>query len=150
MSKFIRSKANIILWPIAAFIVIGSSLSIAFCSPVFHPEGCQINLGFVSVLVVLVTIFALLRVLIYYQYFNNGNPNHGYGVAGFFLGLLSILVVFFAPGLGIILGSVGIISSLKQMKVFASLIAKEGLILSSIGLGISLFKWIYLVLIFFS
>ena len=144
----IRNRVNIILWPITAFVVLASSISIAFCSPIFHQDGCQVNKGFVSVFTILVTLFALVRVSTYYRFFND-KVSLGYGVSGFFLGILSILMIFFAPGLGLMLGVVGIMASLKQLQMFSSLIAKEALVLSSIGTIISLFRVSYLIYLFF-
>ena len=67
------------------------------------------------------------------------NISTGFGIAGFVLGILSV-VLFTFWGIGIILGILGLIFSIIQIKRYKTNLSIVGVILSIIGiiLGISM------------
>ena len=60
------------------------------------------------------------------------------GVAGFTLGIISIIAVIFFPFLGIVLSLVGFFLCLKQQSKIKTRAAKIGIILNIIGLVVNI------------
>jgi hypothetical protein len=76
------------------------------------------------------------------------NISKGFGIASFVCGLLSILL-WFAPYIGLPLGILGIIFSIKQRKINSTGLATAGLILGIIGIVIdTLIIFIILIALF--
>jgi hypothetical protein len=59
------------------------------------------------------------------------------GVAGFTLGIVSIVMLLFSPLLGIIISLVGFFLCLKQQKREKTKAARTGMILNIIGFGLN-------------
>lgn len=67
------------------------------------------------------------------------------GVSGFTLGIVSIIVVFFNPFLGVLISIVGFSLSLAQQKRKPTKFGKRGIILNIIGFVLNILWWVLLV-----
>ena len=67
------------------------------------------------------------------------------GVSGFTLGIISIVLVIFAPLLGVIISIVGFSLSLNQQKRNPTKLGKTGIILNVIGFALNILWWIFLI-----
>ena len=66
------------------------------------------------------------------------------GVTSVNLGILSIIFSLFIPALGVILGLISLIFGLKQRRVNRNSWSKSGIILSIIGIVLSILLWVLL------
>jgi hypothetical protein len=69
------------------------------------------------------------------------NPESA-GIAGFTLGIISLVMFLFFPPLGILLSIVGLSLSIKQQRKQKTRMGKIGLVLNIIGLILNIAMWI--------
>ena len=67
------------------------------------------------------------------------------GIAGFTLGIVSIVALIFAPFFGLVLSIVGFSLSLSQQKRKPTKFGKRGIILNAIGFVVNIIWWILLI-----
>lgn len=67
------------------------------------------------------------------------------GVSGFTLGIVSLVILFLSPLLGIVISITGFVFCLKQQKTNPTKLGKAGLIINSVGFVLSL-VWVYLLI----
>lgn len=69
------------------------------------------------------------------------NPESS-GIAGFTLGIISLVMFLFFPPIGIALSIIGLVLSIKQQRKQKTRAGKIGLILNIIGLVLNIAMWL--------
>jgi len=67
-----------------------------------------------------------------------------FGISGFTLGIVSLVILILSPLLGMIISIVGFIFCFKQQKRNPTKLGKAGLIINGIGFVLS-FVWVYVL-----
>ncbi|MBA7681512.1 hypothetical protein ES703_89852 [subsurface metagenome] len=68
-----------------------------------------------------------------------------FGISGFTLGIVSLVLIFFIPSLGIAASIVGFIFCLNQQRKNPTKMGKSGLIINIIGFVVNIVWWIVLI-----